>query len=520
MLACIECSQPYKALYAYNFFLSSNQGTASEWQWSGGQLTAAKPICRDLALQAMGSVRKGGFSRDAIELFGEILNEDSPFSRNALLGVAHSLEHDGNWEYSIQLLTSFIDTIRNEGPSSWRILSDPSEFQGGNTGESFITPEERLDLLSQVLASTMRVCNAEGEQGLALLLYSIANISYKSGRPGPSEDTTSIATKILSQKMVVKNEEILEACTEAFYWLGCFPIANNLQNRAVVPDSNGSTKVSRNNESWTNAFVAIERVLEATNQLDVSKMTDDCQLLFKRGLARAMDHCIDAKQPATAIYLFHHVSATFTKKDSSLAGRVKSFFGVDASTSQAIFQNKYAIDFTELHLSDSVLAAIIRAYGKMGRPDKARSAYYDGTMNSDGSTIMAQSANNMLDVLLDFDVDESMPFLNTMDVRCLNPSTFMLVAKRYAEMGIWPKIGEVYNSARNAGCISEELGLITMKAVCESELLNGKVNILRKIILDITRLVGMKSDEYINAKYWQIKRYVGFHHARVSLRCT
>jgi hypothetical protein len=136
-------------------------------------------------------------------------------------------------------------------------------------------------------------------------------------------------------------------------------------------------------------------------------------------------------------------------------------------------------------------------------------------MHYDGSSTMSQSANSTLEALLDINVNECLSFLDEHD-QCVSPSTFMLIAKRYAKKGTWHEIGDVYNKARSAGCISEELGLITMQAVCESELLDGKILILRRIVDDISRLVGMKSIDWTNAKYWGIKRYVGFHYARVS----
>jgi len=131
---------------------------------------------------------------------------------------------------------------------------------------------------------------------------------------------------------------------------------------------------------------------------------------------------------------------------------------------------------------------------------------------------MTQSANNTLEVLLDIDINECMAFLDTMNVKFVNPSTFVVIAKRYAQNGIWPEIGEVYNRAKKGGAVSEELGLITMQAVCESELLNGKIIVLRKIVEDVSHLVGMKSNDWIHAKYWGIKRYVGFHYARLLMR--
>jgi hypothetical protein len=50
MLACIECSRYAEAIDAYDVFMSGNRSVASKYQWGGGDITAVKPLCRDLAL--------------------------------------------------------------------------------------------------------------------------------------------------------------------------------------------------------------------------------------------------------------------------------------------------------------------------------------------------------------------------------------------------------------------------------------------------------------------------------------
>jgi len=532
MLACIRCSRSSEAIYAYDFFMSGNQSAASEWQWAGGSTTAVKPLCRDLACMAMGNVKKGGFSRDAMRLFGELINEDSPLSADALLGVAHSLEHDLDWQSSIQLLKGFIDSIHRKGSTNWRILSESLELSkiDAVTSEGTLSQSEQNDLLANILASVMRACNHEGQYGLAILVCSIANTSYDNDWIDCKENEPAKA--IISQKIVAEKQQVLEAYIQSLDGLGCGFIVNelleelqNLRNITISIPRGRKRKGYTHAESWINAFVAVGRVLEATHGilLEGSDISGESRLLFERGVGRAMDHCIDSKQPAAALHLFDHASAAVAKKDTSLAGRVKSFFGVDDTSdltggSGAMFQSNVEIDLKSLRLSDPLLATIIKANGKLGQIEKARSAYYDGTLHLDDSALMAQSANNTLEVLLDIDINECMAFLDKMNVKFVNPSTFIVIAKRYAQNGIWPEIGEVYNRAKKGGAVSEELGLITMQAVCESELLNGKIIVLRKIVEDVSHLVGMKSNDWIHAKYWGIKRYVGFHYARLLMR--
>ena len=535
ILACIESSRSSEAISAYNFFMSDSQSAASvEWQWEGGNITALKPLCRDLALHAMGNAKKGGFGRDAMQMFGEIIGEDSPVSANALVGLAHSLENDGDWSSSIHLLKSFLDSAYHS--TKWRILPDAMELNksdGGSIGNT-LTQSERNNLLASILASVMRVCNDEGKYGVANLLCSIANNSYANEQNTAGHHLVDCQDDItmnamLSQQIVAENHHVLEAYIHSLYGLGYGRIVNRLlkdsQNSNInISMPRGLRKTGLPHvESWTNAFVAINRVLKAMDAIrsQDTNIPPESRLLFERGLGRAMDHCIDAKQPAAALHLFDHTTALLTRKNPTLAQTVKSFFGMenpsDERTREVMFRNDNAReDLKSLRPSDPVLAALIRAYHKTNQPENALSAFYDGTMHLDDSSTMAMSQNANLEVLLENDVDECISFLDNMDEGCVNPSTFLIIAKHYARNEIWPQVGELYNRARKAGCISEELGLIAMQAVCESELLEGKILVLRAIVWDISNLNGMTPDEYIQSKYWGIKRYVGFHYARVS----
>ncbi|KAL3767700.1 hypothetical protein ACHAW5_007464 [Stephanodiscus triporus] len=109
---------------------SCNQSTASEWQWGGGDITAVKPLCRDIALHAMGGIENGGVSQDAVFLF-EIIHEGHPVSSNALLGLAHSMEFDGDWQSSVNFLKKFYRFGLPQRTTTWQ-----SSFELGKISRS------------------------------------------------------------------------------------------------------------------------------------------------------------------------------------------------------------------------------------------------------------------------------------------------------------------------------------------------------------------------------------------------
>ena len=55
MQACVQCEQYELGLSFYNDL--GNDPSSSEWQWAGGYGTV-HPLCRDLALQCMGMIRR------------------------------------------------------------------------------------------------------------------------------------------------------------------------------------------------------------------------------------------------------------------------------------------------------------------------------------------------------------------------------------------------------------------------------------------------------------------------------
>lgn len=534
MLACIKCSRSTEAIDAYGMFMSGNQSAASEWQWGGGNITAVKPLCRDLALSAMGNGNATrGFSRDAMRIFSEIIDEDSSVSTNALLGLAHSLEHDGDWQSSIQLLRRCV------GNSRWRIVPDALQVNknDSSTNKETYNPSDQNHLLANILASVMRVCNYRGQHGLAILLCSIANNSLVSectviDHNWVEQENSEFVNAINSQRILSENEEVFSCYIQSLHGLGCTSAANKLLNasqngrniNALMPRV-AWRKDLPHAESWINAFVAFSRVLKAMDaiRLEESDISPESRIIFERGLGRAMEHCIDSEQPAAALFLFNHASSTMARKDATLAERVKTFFGIEHSSTdhkarEKIFDEDNLTNLKDLGVSDPLLAAIIKAHRQLDQSEEAHSAYKDGTLHSNDTAFMAQSTNSALEALLDIDMDECMMFLDRMDAKSVNPSTFSVIARRYAEIDSWPEIGEIYNKARGAGCTSEDLSLVAMRSVCESELLDGKIVILRKIIDDVSSLVGMKSHDWINSRYWRVKRYVGFRYARLLMR--
>ncbi|KAK1737218.1 hypothetical protein QTG54_012085, partial [Skeletonema marinoi] len=528
MLACIESARYTEAIDAFDYFMSGNQSVASEWQWSGGNITAVEPICRDLALTAMGNVSRGGYSEEARSMFDVIMEEGSPLSCDGLLGLMHSLENDGNWKEAVQLLDRFMTSNFNTKGTKWRIVPNVVQLQKDGTNDDGLASDAEVKhVLEGMLASVMRVCNNEGHFGLAAVLCTVANKSCNdsSGYVDGTNDGDAVLGILAS---TLQSDPVFKAYTHSLYGLGCKRVADQLINDrredADIDRIVSIPKRMRQNlphaESWFGAAKSIDCLLEAKKaiQIEPGDLCPESSFLFERGLSRAMEYCNDSNQPSAALYLFHHAARTLlTKKDQHLADRFKSFLGMGNQANQnfreEIFTSDDALDFSGIELTDSILAAIINAYIKMGRADQALSTYNNAISQLESHHLMRQSSDSILEVLLEIDADKC---INSLDNRSSTPTTFITIAKHLADNGVWHEIGELYNHARRAGCVSEELGFIAMQALNESELAQGKIVVFRKIAEDVANTIGMDKDEWVTSRYWEIKRYVGYHYARVS----
>jgi len=528
MLACIESSRPIEALHAYEFFRSGNQETASEWQWAGGSMTAAKSTCRDLALNAMGGIYRGGCGDDARRFLCEIIDEDSPLSRNALLGVMRSFEYDGLWEASIDLLHAFVHSVYLPSIPKWRFVRDTMGLSSDYTEtEAVLSKQEREELLAEMLTSTMRACNRSGHFGLAILQCNILDSTYFNKDAFPSKEDC-ITSTILSQGLI-KNRSVFECYSHSLRKLGCGRITELLtrklsQDWNSIKDRNPrlDTKYMRISDSWCSAMIAMNRIIETCLLIrrGNESTSSESLILVERGLFRAMSHCLDSKQSTAALHLFKYAAKALKHKEQeSFTKRVLNFLGGDRRSrekpSDIIFETTDYMDLAK-QLGDSVNSVLIDSYNTSGKMEGARIHFFES--KEDCSRVMVQSSNSIMTSFLQSDDFEWTDFLDKLSAECLTPSTFLTIARHFSDIGDCQQVGEIYNKARSAGCVSEELGLIAMKAVNESEISKGKMTILRKIVRDVSNLVGMSETDWISSNYWNIKGYVGFHHARLLMK--
>ena len=525
LLACIESGRHNEAIDSYDYFMSGNQSVASEWQWSGGNITAVEPVCRDLALTAMGNISRGGYSEEAQKMFEAIMDEGSPLSCEGLLGLVRSLENDGKWKAAVEVLDRFMSSnFNSKRKRSWQIVPDIIHLQKETiSGDGLATDREVATLLENIVASVMRACNIEGHFGLAAVLCAVANKKCY----GSKSDDDLMDADVDRDAGMLRSDAVFEAYLHSLCGLGCKRVAEQLnsgRNGAEIDEIVFIPKRMRQNlpnaESWIEAEKSINCLLEAKNAvlLEREDLCPASLFLFGRGLARAMILCNDSNQPTAALYLLQNTAGMLkTKNKKGISDQFKTFLGMKdqmtGNSNEGIFSSDGAIELNGIEMTDSLLAAIINAHIKNGQPERALATYNSAMSDLEAPHLMSQSSNCIMGVLLEMDHGEC---LNSVNDGNATPGTFIMIANHLANKGVWHEIGELYNKARRAGCISEELGFIAMKALNESHLTDGKIVVFRRIAEDIANTIGIDKDEWIKSRYWEIKRYVGNHYARVS----
>ena len=75
---------------------------------------------------------------------------------------------------------------------------------------------------------------------------------------------------------------------------------------------------------------------------------------------------------------------------------------------------------------------------------------------------------------------------------------------------------DLYRSAHGLGCLSDDIGLMAMRAVANSDT-EGKMNSLRAVVDDTADAAGTDPIQWMESRYLNVKRAVGFNYTSLLL---
>ena len=497
MYACILCGRPEEALKQFAKLTDGPASVGSAWQWGGGA-DVIDPVVRDIAMGAGGS--------QSLELFWQAKEEGFQVSSQALLAVIEACS-------AISDVLAIVDHLCDG--TTWLVDGDDLNIVRCDEQERAIKPPS--EHLEAIVLPIMRHCNHAGEFGISLLVYEMLVPSHQNRSEG-WQNEIFYRLSICSHR-----DETLAAIMTAMCGLESSSVACGLFE--AVADGNHddlpfsfdiyqyATSILSSNDRWVSAHEMMTRLVDVVGGLPDKTLTLSQTELLLAALAKTAQACNGASQPEAAIFLLRHVQKRILHLQEvkpSMEGAVRSFLGIDEEETP---------DYTLLARSDPLLAESLRAHRLRGSTEQALSLLETVLEESKQPyESMPLSVNEALHVLLDEGRSgEAMELFQSLDKSVWMPDMFVTLAKALEKEQRWGSIGDLYHLSLKSGCLTEDMGIVAMKAVVETPDLEGKIRLLRGIIKDMCSLTGMVENEWQYSRYWLLKKSLGIRYSRLIM---
>lgn len=522
--ACYICGKYEDVLEIYKYVLEQNSTTGRDWQWQG-EYSSIHPLCDDLMLQSLGKDMSDdplqGFSEFATLLFERIVHQGGRISLDAIKGVLKVCANDHDYHRALSVYHTIQSYLKDD--CDWQITD--------HDGQKFLLESNGQSVGDDVLAATMEACNQAGQYGLSILCYlqssdivSREDIEYLDGR--------DMTQHLLECRPDLHAKQfLLDKVSNALYGLNCSIEVQKLAN-LDLSSKYSSMEQNYSNVAWCQSYKHMFRLLVATDRICKDQVALTKKDVYNLSLATAkMLRCANAcEQTSAGLYVYEKVLNVVQRNCESrrsFTDSFKSFFGFDNIDQSERDQSHFLLT------SDELLSAMIESEHKIGQSNSSLTIFmdiFDPTGKSskdlmqDGQHLTlqrTQSANEAMKVFLDQNrYHEGLRVFDRLQATDRNSDAFLLMAALLANLHKWEDIIELYDLAAGSDDISEELCIITMRAVTQSGL-DDKLSILRRLVHHIAKQRnykdGMKSTSWVAEHYWGIKQHIGFQFARLLM---
>jgi tetratricopeptide (TPR) repeat protein len=514
MHACLLCDRPNEALKVFDNIAGGELQAAGEWQWAGGQ-DRLDPLCRDLAMQALGG--KAGSTARALTLFQQAEEDGVAVSVEALHGVVRACENDGNWEEAVTMLYSVLNR-----PHAFRSLVIGNKLE---ISELESSPELSFEVLQEfglVLNTVMQACNAAGQFGVALLCLRLVELTLPPSVLSPYYDLAKDQDEIVLSLVPLlcalgNNDDCVATTMVSLCGVECpseaVSVFKAISNRPDVLAGNRTMFHSRDvydfarseasrrrhavlQETWPTTWRHIHRL---TASFSIIKDTGEELApahagLLSSALATALRCCNATSQAQTGLHLAKWVEGANGSHNST-----EGMFGAS------------------LPLTDSLVAAVMEAYCATGNYGVALDLFDSQSITERRESHWMLSYNAALIALFSLGRHEDgiTLFRKALAID-RNPDMFCIAAKGLVDGKQWGAVTDLYRLALTSGCLSEELGKFALAAVAAGHP-RDKTRGLRSIIEETAKVTGADSATWIESKYWSLKRLLGFSTLRTLM---
>ena len=547
MHACILSSLSNEALILFEDLVSDPLLSGSEWQCGG--VYELNPVCRDLAMRALGASSRENVSELALDMYQHVRKEELQLSVDALCGVVKACERDGKWRAAVEVLMDFLDHCYDP---HWLINGDddiPKIIRLDEASKSYAQPSpaeilsRALPQVGDMLSSVMRSCNASRNFGMALLCCRLVDDALPLSLS--AFDITKL-TPLKHHNEMVKSvvraifrferpEHLLVAAMTSLSGLGCnrhaeqlYAVAEDLSRQGLQTQewpnvvechrfvqSSMSSVESPLPGPWESAYRHICLLSASCSRIKQSnrKIFGRQRTILTSGLCKAMRACTAANQPEAGMLLAKRLERIVTVDENkgavSLRSAMSSFFFGDSQS-----------DGNESLFSETtVLAETINAYRAMNMSKEALNllTMIPESFGSNRGTDWTPVINEAIRLLSDENrISNARALFDEMDLLSQNQETLIAMATALEKDKEWREIIKLYYRALESGLLSEHLGLLAMKAVVESKS-EAQMHNLRFIAKSLSALSGIYEKQWLAPHYWTLERALGWDATRMLM---
>jgi hypothetical protein len=533
MHACVLCERYQEAIEIFDDLLQGELASAAEWQWEWKKDTL-HPACRDLAIRALGELKTTGKSDEMKErimkLYNEVQQEEAKVSVESLYAVIGACDDD--LETMLTLILPFLQT----GFISRLVLGDDIQL----TSDQSFPSQSSSRILHEwglLLDLVMQVCNSHQKFGLSLLCFRLFEVALL-GSDSVSDSQLQVIANVKEQhhsdivqtllpmlKILKQSNELLNTTMVALCGVKLPREAINLYNALVPADTKFTPRSahdileyaeflsasldSSSYQSWEPAHRHIHRLTASLAYIQANQeiLTASESLLLSSALAVAIRECTVTSNPEAAIFLGRWVESR------SLLHKPNNTTILFSDTNETLG--------LPMQLTDSLLSAAVEAFAQCGKVRIAERLIQENLGNDRAPSHWLLSYHEAMKMLLSQGQNtDGLALFRTVIASAKNPALFCTVAKSLITSGNWRQVLDLYRQAMSSGCSSEELSLLTMESIVASGRIgqiDGQFPLLRSIISETSKSLGLLPATWIETNYWKFKRILGFSNARLIM---
>lgn len=541
MNACLECNQGSAALTLYEekFLTNEKLFSLSEWQ-TGGTYENILPSCRNAALSSFRVIissnsklqdlsKKLPLSTQAVNILNNAIEARAQISQSAMESVLFSCAYEGEWEKACSIIEQLIDEQvlqYTEGGSDNSIIS------GAKTFFSIKAPlDERIlpQVTADMLASVMHACNSNKQFGVAIFYSYLSSLLARikmspTGRVKPSIDNSEVdqdmirilisqygtSKDVISQAIValcgLEQYEEAEKLYDAFVTKNsksdhfsdtnnCFEFASELMEDSCTDDNSRRLKQLRLKSIFQKIKVIESSLLSGKISNFYPSSSDEIDI----AVANIMNDCTRMNQPMMGLMIGRRLAKSMAAQSNGVSSAPPSVRDDDIDIN---------IEPDFLLSTDSLLSSTMEAYRKLEWDLSFFLELLLEDMNQAEALTWPKSIHQCVPVLIEMGyVDKAYELFCDIDSELLIPQSFLVIARSLIEHERWSEVRDLWDEAKKINCISEELGLLTMKAISYSEFNDEgkKFPLFGEIIWDMAQLNALSKLNWKKSRYWILK---------------